>query len=233
VLTYTGQLLNTIRFETLFEAVWVPAPPGTYTHRAPSPERLKEGASGLAAAPGTSAAVPAARAAGYVPPHLRGANGAATAAASSAPGFSMGFDASDKGGRIPAAARVSGQGLPVADVLAASKTARRNAAVPGAEFLEPVKPKKTKNKSKKDGGGGGGESGSAPAQPLEQQFAEQAVVSAEPAASETVEADPQKRLRALQKKLRQVQQIKQKLAAEGEAAAGLCTCRGSHRAQAV
>lgn len=46
VLSYTGQLVNTIAFECLFEAAWLPVAPGTFTDRPMSPERITAGAKG-------------------------------------------------------------------------------------------------------------------------------------------------------------------------------------------
>lgn len=91
-------------FATLFEAAWLPPPPGTHQDRPQSPERIATAATAGSPSSGGAAASPAApangpaRPAGYVPPHARrgvvGSNGA------QAPQFSLAYDANDRPGRV-------------------------------------------------------------------------------------------------------------------------------------
>jgi hypothetical protein len=72
-LTLRGLQVAQQPFDMLFEAAWVPAPAGTYEDRPQSPERLAQATSPTGAGGGARPAAGAARPAGYVPPHLRGA----------------------------------------------------------------------------------------------------------------------------------------------------------------
>lgn len=91
-------------FATLFEAAWLPPPPGTHQDRPQSPERIATAATAGSPSSGGAAASPAApangpaRPVGYVPPHARrgvvGSNGA------QAPQFSLAYDANDRPGRV-------------------------------------------------------------------------------------------------------------------------------------
>lgn len=138
IFKYDGTLLYREKRDVLYEAAWMPTPPGTFEDRPQSP-RAAAGA-GAAADGGAAAALPAqpVRAAGYVPPHQRGKPGAVAAAAAT---FSLARDASDTGGKISQgqlAARVMAGGGAAASKLppgaapppskSASKNAKRRAA---------------------------------------------------------------------------------------------------------
>ena len=109
---YHGAQLSTLPFPTLFEASWAPAPPGTYTDRPQSPERIAAAASGSGSTSGGGPAsapvsVLAPKASGYVPPHLRGAAGGVPGAGTGGgpkPQFSLAFDPNEKAGRVVATA---------------------------------------------------------------------------------------------------------------------------------
>lgn len=225
VFTYYGQQVAQQAYETLFEAAWLPAPPGTYQDRPQSPERLAASAAMNAAGP--QAAMAAARANAYVPPSRRGAGGAASESSAS---FSLAFDPSDRPGRVKAAA----PGAAVAGL-----QARQRALPPGAEglFDKPKPQAKKKGGGGGGGGGAGGGGGGAPGQPPQggsSGSASASAVAADVAARLSMSGPAPsgaaadggagrddgearaKRIRALQKKLRQVQQLKEKRAAEGE-----------------
>jgi translation initiation factor 2A len=143
VFKYDGTLVARAKREVLLGAAWLPAARGvTYEDRPQSPRAA--GGAGGAAAP-AAAALPAQpmRAAGYVPPHLRGNPAAAAAAKDS---FSLARDANDKGGRIPvgataARAPAAGARLPPGAAPPPTKAASKNA----------------KRRAKKGGEGGGAE----------------------------------------------------------------------------
>ena len=73
--SYWGELLHEQRFGMLLEATWLAAPEGAFPDQPPQP-RSASGAS-QPAANGTAGrpAKPFQAAAGYVPPHVRGASG--------------------------------------------------------------------------------------------------------------------------------------------------------------
>ncbi|PRW44612.1 eukaryotic translation initiation factor eIF2A family [Chlorella sorokiniana] len=128
VFKYDGTLVAREKRDILYEAAWMPAAEGTYEDRPQSPR-----AAGAAAANGSGgggAALPAqpARAAGYVPPHMRGKPGAAAAAAAT---FSLARDANDRGGKIPtgavAARPAPASNLPPGAAPPPSKSASKNA----------------------------------------------------------------------------------------------------------
>lgn len=127
VFKYDGTLVAREKRDILYEASWMPAAEGAYEDRPQSPR-----AAGAAAANGSggAAALPAqpARAAGYVPPHMRGKPGAAAAAAAT---FSLARDANDKGGKIPtgavAARPAPATNLPPGAAPPPSKSASKNA----------------------------------------------------------------------------------------------------------
>eukprot|EP00199_Chlamydomonas_sp_CCMP681_P001252 CAMPEP_0119115726 /NCGR_PEP_ID=MMETSP1180-20130426/51898_1 /TAXON_ID=3052 ORGANISM="Chlamydomonas cf sp, Strain CCMP681" /NCGR_SAMPLE_ID=MMETSP1180 /ASSEMBLY_ACC=CAM_ASM_000741 /LENGTH=630 /DNA_ID=CAMNT_0007104815 /DNA_START=17 /DNA_END=1909 /DNA_ORIENTATION=- len=214
ILSYTGELINTIPFDCLFEAVWLPAAPGTYPDRPASPQRIAGGAASGGAGPKGSSGV--ARPSGYVPPHMRGVSGAADAAAASS-SFSLGFDAADKGGKI-----VPGSSACASSV--ASFFANRVAPpVPGFDFVDgkaaAKNAKKRANKAAKAPADGQGATQAATASSAVEApaVAPAAAEGAAGAEGGDASADPVKRARALQKKLRLLQPLKDKLAQEGEA----------------
>lgn len=129
IFKYDGTLVARERRDVLYEASWLPAPEGEYEDRPQTPRgagaAAANGAGGAAAAPLPAQPV---KAAGYVPPHMRGKPGAAAAAAAT---FSLARDANDKGGKIPTgavAARPAAAGnLPPGAAPPASKSASKNA----------------------------------------------------------------------------------------------------------
>lgn len=206
VFTYYGEQKLHVPFATLLEASWRPVPRGTFSDRPQSPERLNAVAKGEA-----STAAPTKPS--YVPPHLRAAGGAAASPSGGAK-FSLARDEDDRPGRIK---DMAAKRLP-----------------PGAEFIAggntKAASKNAKRRAKKKGAGGSedpeGEAGEedegqqqqGPAGGAEQAAAALAAASIQEAGA----ADPandeearQKRIRALQKKARQIAQLKEKIAAEG------------------
>ncbi|KAK9918766.1 hypothetical protein WJX75_006714 [Coccomyxa subellipsoidea] len=179
---YTGEKLLEQKVEVLLEARWQPAPPDTFPDRPQSPR-----ANGSAPAP-TAAAKPS----GYVLPHLRGSAGA-----SSSGNFSLGHDPNDSRGRIGVNAHHKSlvPGAVAPDTKTASKNAKRRQRAKGK-------------------GGEDGQASEDSSQPAGQVKSVTEGVSAltttEPQAQDDAGADPAKRLRNLQKKLRQVQQLKDK-----------------------
>ncbi|KAI3428624.1 hypothetical protein D9Q98_007447 [Chlorella vulgaris] len=139
IFKYDGTLLVKEKRDVLYEASWMPAAAGAFEDRPQSPRASAgaaaaaagsgSGGSGAAAAAPALPPQPAARASGYVPPHLRGKPGAAEAAAAS---FSLARDAADKGGKIPTgavAARpvVGASNLPPGAAPPPSKSSSKNA----------------------------------------------------------------------------------------------------------
>jgi len=135
VIKYTGEELQHEKFGTLLSAQWLPVPEGKFEDRPATPKALREKAApaaGGAAGGGAAAAKPAAGpGAGYVPPHLRGKVGAG-GAVDMGPSRSLAYDATDKGGKVPAggAFRPSAPKGPVGynPVAPMSKSAKKNAA---------------------------------------------------------------------------------------------------------
>ncbi|GFH28262.1 eukaryotic translation initiation factor, partial [Haematococcus lacustris] len=214
VLDYQGVQVATRPFDCLFEASWLPCHPDAFPDRPQSPSR----AAGTAASPtpgapggagkGPQPVAQTVKTAGYVPPHLR----AAGVEAAPAPSFSLGFDNSDLGGKIGANKTRPVPGFEFADSKAANKNAKKRA-----------------NKKKAQAGDGG--SGAADDEELSQPAgaADNTSHNQDPAKPATtsnsaavsvagsmvaieggVEMDPSKRLRALQKKLRQVEALREK-----------------------
>lgn len=209
VFTYYGAAVSEKRFEVLLEASWVPAPAGTFLDRPQSPERIATasspaGGSGAAGGRGADkglakgpAIVGPAKAAAYVPPALRAAGGSTTPAGV----FSLAQDSSAPG-RVKAAKPTK----------------------PGEEFVSKASSKNSKkraNKKKSDGREGNGDGGAD--EEADASSAVASIVSAVEAVSVqecgVVEAmDPAecvKRARALQKKLRQIEQLKERRDREG------------------
>ncbi|KAL4428252.1 hypothetical protein ABPG75_002341 [Micractinium tetrahymenae] len=131
VFKYDGTLVAREKRDVLYEASWLPAPEGTYDDRPQSPRAAGGAAANGGAAAGAAAApLPAqpVRAAGYVPPHMRGKPGAAAAAAAT---FSLARDANDTGGKIPtgavAARPAVASNLPPGAAPPPSKSASKNA----------------------------------------------------------------------------------------------------------
>ncbi|WIA28435.1 hypothetical protein OEZ86_010979 [Tetradesmus obliquus] len=227
VFNYVGDKVCERPFETLLEAAWLPPPPGTtYEDRPASPERLAAGGKGGgAAAAGGGSAAASKPAAAYRPPGMRSlqshlqAGAAAINSGGSGPTFSLAYDSSSKPGRI---SQSTGKPMP-----------------PGAEFVTKAASKNAKkraNKKAKAGGEGAadgaedaedepaaaaagqGSSSSAAAgvAGVTEQLAGASVSGAAAAGGDADAA--QKRVRALQKKLRQIQQLKERRDTEGPSA---------------
>eukprot|EP00887_Chlorella_sp_A99_P004853 scaffold4.g4853.t1 len=133
VFKYDGTLVAREARDVLLEAAWVPARPGAYEDRPQSPRAAAGAASssgGGGGGGGGTLPQPPARAAGYVPPHLRGRPEAAKAAAAA---FSLARDPSDRGGKIGDGASAGGGGsggggnLPPGAAPPQSKSAAKNA----------------------------------------------------------------------------------------------------------
>ncbi|KAG2430016.1 hypothetical protein HYH02_013844 [Chlamydomonas schloesseri] len=198
VFTYYGEQKAHVPFATLLDAAWRPVAKGAYQDRPQSPERLSAAAKGEVA---TSAPTKPS----YVPPHLRAAGVTSTAAASSGAKFSLARDDDDRPGKISAAG------------------GRKTALPPGAEFIagggnSKAASKNAKRRAKKKGGeasgeGDDGEEGAGGADGAEAAAAAMASTSLQDAQPLNDEESRQKRIRALQKKQRQIQELKDKRAA--------------------
>eukprot|EP00798_Chlamydomonas_sp_ICE-L_P001418 gene1419-32790_t len=209
IFTYYGEQLATVPFPSqLFEAKWLPVAPGTFEDLPQCPERLAAEKGGP---PASAGAVVAPKKAGYTPPHLRNAAPGAGGGVGGAPRpqFSLGFDPNDKPGRVASAgpSRPSGKVPPGAEFLASSgKASSKNA-------------KKRANKSKKtdEGNEEEGEDSAAPATAPAAAPAPGAEPEAAAAALDGGSAlDPTaKRIRTLQKKLRDVEKLKERQAKGG------------------
>ncbi|GLC40839.1 hypothetical protein PLESTM_001117500 [Pleodorina starrii] len=210
VFTYFGEQRLHVPFATLLDAQWRPSPPGAFQDRPQSPERLAAVAKGEASTEAPSKP-------SYVPPHLRAAGGA-SAAPTNAVKFSLARDEDDRPGKIKA-----GPG--------------RSSLPPGADFSaaggnSKAASKNAKRRARKKGGAGGGsedpegEAGEAddgPGAPAAVEQVAAAVASASLQDSQSAgaaaagdEESRQKRIRALQKKQRQIQELKDKAAAQGD-----------------
>ncbi|BDA46939.1 Eukaryotic translation initiation factor 2A [Coccomyxa sp. Obi] len=184
---YTGEKLFEQKVDVLLEARWQPAPADAFPDRPQSPRA--NGSSATAAAPAT------AKASGYVAPHLRGSAGA-----SSSGNFSLAHDPSDTRGRIGVNAHHKNlvPGAPTPDTKTASKNAKRRQrakakATDDTQASEDITQPPAEVKSITEG--------------------VSALPTSEGPAQEEAGTDAGKRLRNLQKKLRQVQQLKEKQAA--------------------
>lgn len=234
VYTYFGEQTLCRPFSpALYEASWRPAPPGTYQDRPQSPERVAAAAKG-GVAPAAGLGGPS-----YVPPHQRNAGATATAPTS----FSLARDKDDKPGKIkasPPGAIV--QGLPQR----AHRLPPGAEFVAGSAGGAPKNAKRRAKKKKAAGAEGGGSEdgeGAEGAEGGEEEAQVQAAAAAMAAASvsgagtaggpdagtggpgpapgpggeDGPEEARQKRIRALQKKHRQLAALKEKAAKDGEA----------------
>lgn len=238
ILTYTAEPVKVVQYDTLFEAAWLPAPPGKYQHRAPSPERLAASAT-ASGRNAPAAAMPAPKAAGYVPPHLRGGGGVPGAAPAAA-SFSLGFDANDKGGKIAAGARTAVAGAPKNAVPGFVPASTSEAS--GSKSASKNAKKRAKKKATANGGEGGeGDSEGEQTQGSGQASTSQQGSGVQQATQEMAGLstgdggqdgeggqDAAKRIRNLKKKLTQIQQIKDRVAKEGTR-----PCRAQHDSCAV
>ncbi|PNW80053.1 hypothetical protein CHLRE_08g375900v5 [Chlamydomonas reinhardtii] len=200
VFTYYGEQKAHVPFATLLDAAWRPVAKDTYQDRPQSPERLSAAAKGEVA---TSAPTKPS----YVPPHLRAAGVTSTAAVSSGAKFSLARDDDDRPGKIGAAG------------------GRRTVLPPGAEFIAgggnaKAASKNAKRRAKKKAGEASGEGdegeeagGAEGAEAATAALASSSLQDAAAAAPLSDEEARQKRIRALQKKQRQIQELKDKRAA--------------------
>lgn len=197
VYTYYGDLVHQEAFRELYEARWVPAPPGQYPDRPASPGRA--GASGNAAP-----AAQETQASAYVPPHLRGRS-----TKSSAAQFSLGHS-TDQGGRIKSEQQRKEPDVPGASFVgkAASKNAKRRAKRAAQKQTE-------ENDSQQEGVQ---QQSAGPAQnqpPAAVQQVTEGVAGLSVTGEATAATGPdetQKKIRNLKKKLRQIEVLKQKVA---------------------
>eukprot|EP00884_Botryococcus_braunii_P023068 jgi/Botrbrau1/9445/Bobra.0252s0068.2 len=192
LLRYTGEELETRKEQVLLEAVWRPAPEGAFPDLPQSPR------AGGTAAP---AAAPAPKA-GYVAPHLRGREGA-----SSGGHFSLAREAAGPGrlGGPPARSLPPGAVAPESKPLSKNAKKRRN-----------KKSGKPDGDAEADGEPDGEPEQESPSAPDPAPGVAALSLGGGPQPSGVAEAggpaDREKRLRNLQKKLRQIEQLKEKLA---------------------
>lgn len=193
--TYFGEKVSSKPFEVLLDAQWLPVPEETFQDRPPSPGRQA-----IATTSATASEAP--KASPYRPPQAR------DSPANSDP----------------------------KDRLVKMLADRKKAAPPGAEFAEHVILSKSAKKraSKKKGGGDdgpevGGEGGAVngmgrldhgevTAEHLEANVAEKLTLSNETGVGDASAEATLKKVRAIQKKLRQIQQLKEKRDQQGEGA---------------
>lgn len=194
---YHGALLAKQPYQVLLDASWRPAKIGTYPDRPSSPGRTA-GAAGGATANGKGAATgPAAKPAqGYVPPQLRDqAGGSASGSTISLSGPpKAAFRSSD---RLPPGAEPAEK-----TVSSVSKNARRRA---------------NKAKGKEGPGAEDAQNQNGTSQPAAEATSSTAATTSSLAGQQASQQsaaaedrDPGKRAKALQKKLRQIQQLKDK-----------------------
>ncbi|KAK9828927.1 hypothetical protein WJX72_002838 [[Myrmecia] bisecta] len=214
VFRYNGAEVHHQPVDVLLEACWRPAPQDAFPDRPQSPRAADKPA---------AVDFAATRSAGYVPPHLRN-DPAAAAAAAQAVAFSLSQDKDGgAGGRLgvggPKTRLPPGAAPP--ETKAASKNARRRSRKkgPGGDSAaggeeDPAEAQSSQAEAVTPGMEDMAVSASSPAPPQPAG----SVPSAATAAAGESPTDAAKRLRNLQKKLRQTQQLKEKAAAEGKKA---------------
>lgn len=217
---YCGQQLHSMGFDELRLACWRPRPRGAFQDRPPSPDREKSAkASG---AGGSAAAAPKKQA--YRPPGARGAGGGladllrkelgSTSAEASSTATKVGGPAPPPPQRLPpgASADIIGQ-APAAAGANASRNARKKKAKEAAQAAAEAEEKEKLAAAR------GGKNVAEPA-PAKQAFAPapRAAEAAEPEAASvndgSVNPEVDKKVRALRKKLRDIEKLKEKPAAE-------------------
>ncbi|EFJ45878.1 eukaryotic translation initiation factor [Volvox carteri f. nagariensis] len=222
VFTYHGEERLHQRFETLLEARWRPAPRGAFQDRPQSPERLE------AVAKGGEAVVAAPTKPSYVPPHLRAA-GVSSVAPN--PRFNLARDEDDKPGKIKTGSGRSAlppgaEFVAAGNGKAASKNAKRRARKKGGAAGGSDDPEGDGAVEGDEAAEGPSPSGAPAALAAEQAAAAVASTSLQgsqhsavsQSAGEMDEEARQKRIRALQKKQRQIQELKDKISAQGDKA---------------
>ncbi|KAL3135760.1 hypothetical protein ABBQ32_007323 [Trebouxia sp. C0010 RCD-2024] len=197
---YTGEKVLDTKLEKLLEATWQPAPAGAYPDLPQSP-RAQASTSGKAP---TSAAPPQKQ--GYVPPHSRRGDGTSSAAS-----FSLSHDASGPGKLGSVRGRALPPGAAPPDTKSASKNSKRRSKKKGGGAVTDA-----------TGEGEGGTDGVAPAvvdaavagQQMKMTAGawEDRASTAPIAAADGISqgTDAAKKARSLQKKLKQIQQLKDK-----------------------
>jgi len=190
VFKYNGEELSKTEVPILYECGWRPAPSGTFEDRPMSPGAAQAGAKATAATAESNS--------GYVPPHLRAAG------VTQAPrtNFSLAYDPNESApGKIKSQAfgarrgDVPGAGPPGGPSKSSSKNAKRRA-----------KAKANKASAGQQGDAAADQAAAALAQATVEDVPE--VAPAAPAAP----PGPEKKLRGLNKKLKQIEELKQKQA---------------------
>ena len=190
VFKYNGEELSKTEVPVLYECGWRPAPSGTFEDRPMSPGAAQAGAKATAATAESNS--------GYVPPHLRAAG------VTQAPrtNFSLAYDPNESApGKIKSQAfgarrgDVPGAGPPGGPSKSSSKNAKRRA-----------KAKANKASAGQQGDAAADQAAAALAQATVEDVPE--VAPAAPAAP----PGPEKKLRGLNKKLKQIEELKQKQA---------------------
>ncbi|CAD7701889.1 unnamed protein product [Ostreobium quekettii] len=193
VLTYYGEKLHHEQFTELFEARWVAAPQGTYPDRPQSPDRATAASEGSASASGARGGQEKSTSS-YVAPHLRGRQ-----SAEASKNFSLAHS-EDEAGRIKGVFQ------------------RPKPTVPGGEFVSKSAARNAKRRAKKKSAKDVDKADETQETPMEsegaahQEFPAAEVEPPSATADEGTsgEVDKAKRIRALQKKLRQIEQLKEK-----------------------
>ena len=186
VFHYNGDLVHEEKVDVLLEVEFGPSPPGVFEDRPASPGKIGKNQKGGS---GQNAGRPAA----YVPPHLKNAKNKGQPSSN----FSLAYDKKeDSPGKIKFQVSQRSSNLPPGAELATSKAASKNA-----------KRRQRKKAAQAAGEGGGTNAGSN--QEVKEEVAKVSKALEEKAAVQ-VAADAPKRIRNLEKKLRQIEQIKAK-----------------------
>lgn len=212
---YVGNNLHTLPFEELYMASWRPRPRGgAFQDRPPSPGREKSASASLPKAAGgypaaKSAAKAAAKPKAYVPPGARGAGGGLAAqlrAELGSTSTNQPATASKVFGGGPLPPGAAPDSAPQGGGSGASRNARKKKAKEAAEAAGKDEAATSKAPAPK----------AAPAAPKAADPAPAAAPEAEPEASGPAELNPEaeKKVRALKKKLRDIEKLKDKPAAE-------------------
>jgi translation initiation factor 2A len=197
---YNGDLVSESDVEILLQVEFGPTMPGTFQDRPVSPSRIKAGLNKSGGAGGGGAALN--RPAAYVPPHLKGKKSGGSG------NFSLAYDKSEKGpGKIKKNQNASSQQNanlpPGAELATSSKSANKNAKKRAAK-------KRAQEQAAAAAQAGGGGEGDEKKKTSEEKSNNGKAVAAEEAEAVEVAVDVPKKIRNLEKKLRQIDQLKAK-----------------------
>jgi len=204
VFHYNGDMVYEEKVDVLLEVAFGPSAPGAYEDRPASPDKIRKAgaAAGGAHGGGSGSAGGSGGGKAYVPPHLKNAKGKA---GSSSGRFSLAYDKKEEApGKIKAfVPSVKKNNLPPGAELATSKSASKNAK-------RRAKKKAQQQQQEEAGGSEGAMAAAAAAKEAEEALARAALEEEEKKKAQPVAAEGAKKVRNLEKKLRQIQQLKEK-----------------------